>query len=652
MACLKVEGTVDEMDQTYSEKGNTWPKILAHNYRKYGHKRKAMRFKYHGIWQPVTWTDYYLDVKYLSLGLLSLGFSAGDKLLIVGDTAPQWYSAELAAQSNHGLAVGAGSDLTAAEIRHIAQDSEITYAVVEDQEQVDKLLEIKDEIPHLKKIIYWNYKGLSHYADSLLIGYREVVRKGKEFEQEHQGIFEANVETGKPEDTCVIVYTSGTSGAVPKGVIHTYRSMMASTLAYLRIDPWFENDSIAPFLPPVWMIEQWFTIGCHLLSGCIMNLPEATETRARDASEVRATIAFYGARFWESRSAALRARVLDSRGIRKLAFRAFMPAGYRIADLSLQGNKPGILNRVLFCVGNIVLFHRMRESLGLSKVRIAYSSGAMLSPDALRFYHAIGVPLKNTYATTEGGALTVSATVTARTGTAGRPFHDAEIKIGDNGELCYKWPGCFAGYCRNPDLTSDVLEDGWFRSGDIAVADTDNRLVFIDRLDNMIELTNGEKVSVQAIESRLRSCPYIKDAWVFGHRRSYLVAVIVINYAAVAKWAGQKRVAFNTFGELAQTKEVYELIDNEIERVNGYTKGSKIERFVNLTREFDPDDGELTRTGNLRRGILDNHFRLVIDAIYAGESEVSIETRIRYQDGREGVRKATLSVRTVKGVNQ
>ncbi len=397
------------MDQAYREKGNTWPKILANNYRKYGHKRKAMRFKYHGIWQPVTWTDYYLDVKYLSLGLLSLGFSAGDRLLIVGDTAPQWYSAELAAQSNHGLAVGAGSDLTAAEIRYIARDSDITFAVVEDQEQVDKLLEIKDKIPHLKKIIYWNYKGLSHYADSLLIGYREVVRKGKEFEQEHQGIFEANVETGKPEDICVIVYTSGTTGAMPKGVMHTYRGMMASTLAYLRNDPWFENDSIAPFLSPVWMLEQWFTIGCHLLSGCIMNLPEAPETRVRDAREVRTTIAFYGARFWESRSAMLRARVLDSRGLRRLAFRAFMPTGYRMADLSLQGNKPGILNIILFYLGNIVLFRRMRESLGLSKVRIAYSSSAMLSPDALRFYHAIGVPLKNTYVTTEGGALTDSA---------------------------------------------------------------------------------------------------------------------------------------------------------------------------------------------------------------------------------------------------
>jgi long-chain acyl-CoA synthetase len=651
MACLKAGGTVNEMDQVYKEKGNTWPKILSYNYRKYGNKHKAMRFKYHGIWQPVTWTDYYLDVKYLSLGLLSLGFSSGDKLLIVGDNAPQWYSAELAAQSNRGLAVGAGPDLTAAEIRHSAQDSEITYAVVEDQEQVDKLLEIKDELPLLRKIVYWNYKGLSHYEDPLLIGYKEVVLKGKEFEQEHQGIFEANVEAGKPEDRCAIVYTSGTTRTMPKGAVHTYLSMMTSTLACLRIDPWLENDSIVPFLPPAWMAEQLFAVGCHLLSGCTINFPEAPETRVRDAKEIRATIAFHGARFWESRSAMLRARIIDSRGVKKIAFRALMPAGYRVADLELQGTEPGFLSKALYCLGNIVLFRRMRESLGVSKIRIAYSTGSVLSPDALRFYHAIGVPLKSIYVTTEGGVLIDSAKDNACAGAAAGLIRDVEIRISDNGELCYRGPGCFSGYCGNADQTSDVFEDGWFRSGDSAIADKDGRIVFVDRLNSLIELTNGEKVSPQALESKLRASPYIRDAWIIGHRRSYLAAIIVINYATVSKWAGQKRIAFNTFGELTQTKEVHELISEEIERGNTVTRGSRIEKFVNLTREFDPDEGELTRTGHLRRGVLDNHFGSIIDAIYAEESEVSIETRIRYQDGHEGKRKSTLSVWTVKGVS-
>jgi long-chain acyl-CoA synthetase len=328
-----------------------------------------------------------------------------------------------------------------------------------------------------------------------------------------------------------------------------------------------------------------------------------------------------------------------------------MPAGYRVADLELQGTEPGFLSKVLYCLGNIVLFRRMRESLGVSKIRIAYSTGSVLSPDALRFYHAIGVPLKSIYVTTEGGVLIDSAKDNACAGAAAGLIRDVEIRISDNGELCYRGPGCFSGYCGNPDQTSDVFEDGWFRSGDSAIADKDGRIVFVDRLNSLIELTNGEKVSPQTLESKLRASPYIRDAWIIGHRRSYLAAVIVINYATVSKWAGQKRIVFNTFGELTQTKEVYELISEEIERSNTVTRGPRIEKFVNLTREFDPDEGELTRTGHLRRGVLDNHFGSIIDAIYAEESEVSIETRIRYQDGHEGKRKSTLSVWTVKGVS-
>ena len=649
MACVRSGGVVTGTNPPYAQKGDTWPKIISYNHRQYGSSRRAMRYKRHGIWQPITWTDYYLDVKYLSLGLLSLGFSPADKLLIIGDNAPQWYCAELAAQSNHGIAVAAGSDLTAAEVKQIARNSECSYAVVEDQEQVDKLLEIRDELPLMKKVIYWNYKGLSHYRDPLLVGYREVLQEGREFEQEHREVFETNVESGRAGDACVIIYTPGTAG-IPKGAVHTHASMMANALSYLRLDPWYESDNIAPFLPPVWAAEQWFSVGCHLLSGCIMNLAEAPETRVRDAREVKATIAFQGARVWESRAAALQADILDSQGIGKLAFRAFMPGAYRFADLTLQGRKRSILGKVLHSLGNLVIFGRMRERLGLSRVRIAYSHGAVLSAEALRFYRALGVPLKISYTTTEGGVLTDSAPGDVRTGTVGRPFPDAEIKTGDDGELIYRQPGCFAGYYGDPDQTSGVLESGWFRSGDAAFVDGDGRLVFMDRLRSLIETKDAGKVSPQAIESRLRSSPYIRDAWVVGRNRSYLAAIVVMNYSTVAKWAGQRRMVFNTFGELSQTAESEDLVDGEIRRTNaGLPKGSAIAKFVNLPREFDPDRGELTRTGNLRRHVLENHLASVIEAIYAGETEVSVEAQARYRDGREELRRTTLSIRTVEG---
>jgi long-chain acyl-CoA synthetase len=288
----------------YMEKGDTWPKILRYNYEKYGGNHKAMRHKYYGIWQPYTWKDYYLNVKCLALGLLSIGFEPGDKVLVIGDNAPQWYYAELAAQANHGVSVGMYSDLTPQEIQYIAENCEARFAVVEDQEQVDKFLQIKDELPLLKRVIYWNYKGLAHYNDPLLVGYREILRLGEKYEGEHAGLFEQNVDTGKGDDVCAIVYTSGATGVAPKGAVHTYRTMRAGADHHLQLDPWYENDNVVPCLPPAWMTEQWFGIGCHLLSGNILNFVEAPETQQRDRKEIRPNM-----------------KALCSGRIRQLAFR-------------------------------------------------------------------------------------------------------------------------------------------------------------------------------------------------------------------------------------------------------------------------------------------------------------------------------------------
>jgi long-chain acyl-CoA synthetase len=640
------------MNEAYGEKGDTWPKVLSHNYEAYGDSRKAMRYKRHGIWQPYTWSDYYLDTKYLALGLLALGFEPGDKLLIVGDNAPQWYAAELAAQANHGVSVGVYADAAPSEIEYIALNSESVYAVVEDQEQVDKLLEVRDRLPLLKKVVYWNYKGLAHYTDSLLVGYKEVVQMGREFESAHPRIFEKNVETGKADDPCAIVYTAGTGEAAPKGALHTQGSMMAGALSYLKLDRWFESDNIVPFLPPAWMNEQWFAVGCHLLSGCTLNFPEAPETQARDAREISPTIAFHGARLWESRAAMVQSRIIDTDGAKRMAFRLFMPIGYRSADLRLQKRIPGFFTRVLCSLGNIVLYRGIRESLGMARARICYSTGAILSPEAMRFYHAIGIPVKSVYATTEGGPLTGARNDGIRLGTVGAPFEGSEVRIDEKGELFYRHPGAFAGYLRDPEKTATVVKDGWFRTGDSALFDAEGCLLFLDRMSSVIDLAQGERVAPKLIESRLRSSPYIKDAWVVaGEGRADLTAVVVINYANVSKWAGQRRIVFNTLGELSQSPEVYGLICSDIDRVNeGLPAGSRIRKFVNLNREFDPDQGELTKTRNLRRAILAERYRSLIDALYTDASEVSVDARVRRQDGQEEARKAVLSIRIVEGV--
>jgi len=639
------------MDQLHKEKGDTWPKILKHNCETYGDHRKAMRYKHYGIWQPFTWKDYYLSVKCLALGLLSLGFEPGDRVVIIGDNAPQWYYTELAAQANHGVSVGLYSDLTPREIKYIVENSGAKFAVVEDQEQVDKFLQMKHELPLLKKIIYWNYKGLAHYDDPLLMGYREVLQRGAKYEEEHPGLFEQNVDTGKPDDVCALVYTSGTTGVAPKGAVHTYRTMRTGADCLLNLDPWYENDNVVPYLPPAWMTEQWFGIGCHLLSACVLNFAEGPETQQRDTKEIRPDIVCYGARQWEGQAAMVQARIHGADVLKRFVFRLLMPIGYKMADLQYRKQKPSFFLKILYALADFSLFKPLRRSLGLSNARICYTTGAMLSPDAFRFYHALKLPLKSLYGTTEGGALTGAKNDDISSETVGPAHKGTEVKITDEGELIYRQPGIFVGYYKDQDKTAEVLEDGWFHSGDCGFIREDGHIVFVDRVKDLIKLASGDNLAPQFIESRLRFSPYIKDAWVVaGKGRTYASVIIIINYNTVGRWAGQRRVGYSTFAELSQKPEVYDLVKQFIDRMNStLPPGSRVKKYVNLHKEFDPDEGELTRNRKLRRTFLEERYQELIDAIYAGKTEVPIEARVRYRDGRMGTTKTTLSIKSVGG---
>ncbi|RPJ21682.1 MAG: hypothetical protein EHM26_03270, partial [Desulfobacteraceae bacterium] len=504
------------MQLMYTEKGDTWPKVLKHNSDTYGDTRRALREKHYGIWEPYTWKDYYLRVKSLALGLMSLGLKAGDKVLIVGDNAPQWYYAELATQADHGVAVGAYSDLTPREIQCLAENSEASFAIVQDQEQVDKLLQVKDALPLLKKVLFWSYKGLAHYKDPALMGFRELLERGEAHEKEHPGLFERNVESGKADHVCAIVYTSGTTGETPKGAVHTYRTLRAGAEYHLRLDPWVEDDNIVPFLPPVWINEQWLALGCHLLSGCTLNFAEGPETQQRDAMEIGPSIVFRGARVWESQAAMVRARISDADPMKRLAFRVLMPVGYRMAEALYKKQKPGLFRRMIYWMADTTLFEPIRHSLGLQKARICYTTGTMLSEDALRFYHALHLPLKSLYGTTEGGALSGARNEDIRLDTVGPAHKETEVSIAEGGEILYRQPGTFVGYYKNPEKTSEVLKDGWFHTGDKGFVRDDGHLVVVDRIKDLVRLANEETLSPQEIESRLRFSPFIKDAWILA----------------------------------------------------------------------------------------------------------------------------------------
>jgi long-chain acyl-CoA synthetase len=430
-------------------KEDTWPKFLKRNYEQYGKKKIAMRYKQFGIWKPYSWEDYYMNVKYLSLGLLSLGFEQGDKVAIIGDNTPEWFYSELAAQANRGISVGLYSDLTPPEVKFIVSDSDCKFAVVEDQEQVDKFLQIKDELTLLRKVIYWDLKGLINYQDPILIYYKQVLELGKKFEEMHPGLFEKNIESGKADDICALVYTSGTTGDTPKGVMLSYRAMRSSAENIIRSDSFNAGDNIASYVPPAWITEQWFSVGCHLMSACILNFPEKPETQQQDIREVGPNMVMYGSRLWEAQAALVQAKIADADTFKRLTYRLLMPVGYKVADLMFNNRRPNLFWKLLYAIANLLLFRTLRDRLGLKNARVCNTGGALLSPDAFRFYHALGVMLKNNYGITEGGAIATSRTGDIGLDTVGIPHVGTEIRITDEDEIIIRHDALFFGYYLN-----------------------------------------------------------------------------------------------------------------------------------------------------------------------------------------------------------
>ncbi len=635
-------------ENIYSKKGKTWPEILKYNYENFP-DRKAMRKKRFGIWEPYSWKDYFLNVKYLALGLLSLGFESGDKLLIIGDNSPEWYFAELACQTNHGISVGLDADLPSSELTYFVKNSQARFAIVQDQEQVDKFLSIIDLIPELKKIIYWNYKGLAHYNHSILIGYKEVKKLGEQYETKYPGLFEKNLESLKEEDICSIIYTAGTTELPPKGALHTFKSLRINAINQINNDSWFEKDNLLPYLPPIRMIDKLFLIGCHLLSACTLNFAEETGTIERDIKEICPDIVFYNARIWEHRASTIQAKILEGDVLKRFFFNKLMPIGYKMTGQKYKRQKPDILLKILYYLSNLILFNPIKKSLGLTRARICYSTDSMLSPEVFKFYHTLNLPLKSIYGTAEGGVLAGLKNDELNYNSVGNVYPGIEVRITSDGEIISNHEGTFSGYYMNSEKTLNVLRDGWFYSGDLGVLSDDGRLIVMDRLKDVVYLANGETLFPQSIECRLRFSPYIKDALVFtGPGRKYVSAIIVINYENISRWAGQRRISYTTFADLSQKEEIYEIVKKEIERVNqSLPEGLRIRKFIILYKEFNPDDKELTRIRTIRRGFLMEKYHELIKAIYNDKIEIPIEVPVKHRDGEMGSFRISLKIRSL-----
>lgn len=627
----------------------TLPKLLRQNAEKYGDRRIAMRVKDRGIWQRFTWKDYYENVKYFSLGLVSLGMKRGDKISILGENKPEIFWAELGIQAVGGTMVGIFTDCTPPEVKFYVTDSDSTFVVAHDQEQVDKLLQIKDNLPLVKKVIYWDPKGLWSYEDPILISFPDMIQLGKEYEKNHPGLFEEYIENGKGEEIALICYTSGTTG-LPKGAMISHRGLVAIAYAWRDVDRWSDNDRYVSFIPPGWIAEQAVGVAGQLVSGMEVNFPEEPETVQENIREIGPSILFFAPRLWENINRMIQAKITDTSALRRWIYRHFLPIGYKAAEY--RSSKKGLdpFWKFLRHIAHWILFRPLRDRVGLSRIRCAYTAGSAVSPEILNYFQAIGVNIKQLYGGSEQGLVTIHLDGEIKYETCGPPMPGVEVRLSPEGEILVKGDNIFSGYYKNLEATREKIRDGWYYTGDFGYIDDDRHLVVIDRMEDLKELMGGRKFSPQFAEIRLRFCPYIKDALVIGGEdKDYVTSIINIDLDNVGRWAEARRIPYTTFTDLSQKPEVIELIKKDIQRINKFLpEWSRIRKFVNLHKEFDADEAELTRTRKLRRTFVESRYSDLIMALYGKDREFNVEASITYRNGRKGVIKTSIQVNQVE----
>jgi len=627
---------------------DTLPKLFVENYKRYGHHKIAMREKDRGIWKSYTWADYYKKVKYLSLFLTRDGLEPGDKVAIIGENKPEVYWAEMAAQAARGTVVGIFADCLPSEIKYFVNHADVSFIFAHDQEQVDKILEIKSEIPKVKRTIFWDPKGLWNYQDSLLVSMGEALKIGEEYEKEHPGLFENRLAEGEGKDTAVILYTSGTTG-LPKAAMLDQRGLISSAQGFLDLDHYGDDDHYLSFVPVAWITEQLIGVASSVLSGFVVNFPESAETVTENIREIGASILFFSPRQWESINRMVQSKILDTTWLKRKIYRLCLPSAYKMADLRLAKTDPGFILEILNVLVYWLVIRRLKDNLGLSRIRVCYTAGSAVSPEILRYFQAIGVNIKQIYGSSEMGLVTAHRDGDIRPETSGLPLKGAEVCLSEEGEILVRNDGMFVGYYKDEASFGKKFKEGWYCSGDFGHIDDHNHLIVIDRMGDLRVLKGGKKFSPQYFEIRLRFSPYIKEVLVVGgEEREYASCLVNIDLDNVGRWAEGNRIAYTTFADLSQKDEVIDLIRAETEKVNRtLPEEARIKKFLNMPKEFDADESELTRTRKLRRTFLEERYSDLIEALYSGKDELEMETPVVYRDGRKGVLKRSIKICTI-----
>ena len=627
----------------------TIPKLFYRIAQKYGRDKVAMREKEFGIWRPITWHDYLENVKYLTLGMVRLGLRKGDKVAMIGDNRPEGLWAEMAALCAGGTAVWLFQDCLVDEIQYIIDHSDTRFLFGEGQEEVDKAISIFDGCPKLERVIWDDPKGMRNYDQDYLMSLKELQRLGRELDKKEPGLFEEMINKGRGDDIALLFYTSGTTGR-PKGALLSHWNMLTMGKNLMSLDPCFETDDFVSYLPFAWIGEQMMSVSCGLQVGFTINFPEEPETAQENIREIGPHVMFAPPRLYEQMTRTVQVKYLDSTWIKKKIYEFAKSIGYHVADLKFQKKPIPWYWKFLRWLAYISMQKKLKDHLGLSRIRYAYTGGAAMGPDHFRFFHAMGVNLKQIYGQTEiAGISVVHRDGDIKFDTVGTPIPGTEVKITEDGEIISRSDSVFQGYYKNPEATAKTLKDGWLYSGDRGFIDEDNHLVVFDRSKDVMTLSDGRPFSPQYLETRLKFSPYIKDAWVIGDKRDYVTAVMCIDYSVVGKWADENKLSYTSYPELSQKPEVYDLVEKQIRNANkDLPEVARVRKFVNLYKEFDADDDELTRTRKLRRAFVEKRYGEIVDALYLDSNVVHIDTTITYEDGRKSHIKTDLHIQEVR----
>ena len=631
---------------------DTFPKLVRDNARRLADK-VAIREKDLGIWQSYTWSQYFEQSRLIALGLASLGFARGDRVAIVGDNRPQLYWAVMAVQSLGGVPVPIYQDSIEREMAYIVEHSEARFAIAEDQEQVDKLLGVRARCQHLRHVIYDDARGMRGYREPGLMSLAELTEQGKAFDASHPGHFDAEVARGAADDIAIICYTSGTTGA-PKGAMLSHRNLIVTARNAATFESLRSDEEVLAYLPMAWVGDHVFSYAQAIVTGFTINCPESAATVLADLKEIAPTYFFGPPRIWESILTAVMVRIEDAARPKRALVQFFLRLAQEIERRRLGRRPISLWQRLLYPLGNLFVYGPLKDNLGLSRVRRAYTAGEAIGPEIFLFFRGLGVNVKQLYGMTEASVfVTIQRDGDVRLDTVGTPITDVEIRISDAGEVLFRSPGVFRGYAKNPDATQQTLEDGWIHSGDAGFLDRDGHLVIIDRAKDVSRLADGTMFAPKFIENKLKFSPYVREAVCIGQARPCVTAFINIDLAAVGNWAERRNIAYTSYGDLAQKPEVYELIGGEVERVNAslaedtVLRGAQVKRFLILHKELDPDDEEITRTRKVRRGYIAQKYAALIDALYSGQDRVQVEAKVTYEDGRTGTMRAHVAIRDV-----